>query len=148
MSTEDEFDDMNRMLDILQHIDLGLVVIDQHFDIDIWNGFMVHHTGKMASDVKGQSLFDVFPEIEEMWLREKLHSAFNHKQAVFSVWQDRPYLFKSRNVLPLTGNKKPMFQNVTFRPLVNMRGIVTHVGIMVTNVTTEALLYSRVKGNA
>ncbi len=60
-----EFEQFNWMVDMVQNIDMGLIVVDRDFTIQMWNGFMVHHTGKHPNKVQGKSLFEVFPEIPE-----------------------------------------------------------------------------------
>lgn len=38
-------DEFHRILDILQTIDVGLVVLDHDYKITLWNGFMENHSG-------------------------------------------------------------------------------------------------------
>lgn len=134
-----EFEQFNWMVDMVQNIDMGLIVVDRDFNIHMWNGFMVHHTDKHPNKVKGQSLFDVFPEIPESWFRAKCRPVFELKCRSFVVWKQRPYLFHCRNVRPITGEASFMYQNVTLNPMVNLRGEAQHMFISVADVTGEAL---------
>ncbi|MPS31177.1 MULTISPECIES: PAS domain-containing protein [unclassified Salinivibrio] len=138
MSTED-FDQFHWMLDMVQHIDMGLIVLDRDFHIQMWNGFMVHHSGKHAKDVQNRSLFEVFPEINEPWFRAKSQPVFDLRCRSFIVWQQRPYLFRCRHVRPITGQLPFMYQNVTMHPMANTRGEVNHMFISIQDVTNEAL---------
>ncbi|MBE1276582.1 PAS domain-containing protein [Enterovibrio baiacu] len=136
-----EFEQFNWMVDMVQNIDMGLIVVDRDFTVHMWNGFMVHHTGKHPNKVQGKSLFDVFPEISEAWFRAKCRPVFELKCRSFVLWKQRPYLFRCRNVRPITGRAKFMYQNVTLNPMVNLRGEVQHMFISVADVTGEALAH-------
>ena len=129
------------MLGIVQNIEMGLIVVDRDFRIKMWNGFMVHHTGKQDNKVKGQRLFDVFPEIQENWFRSKCRPVFELKCRSFVAWEQRPFLFKCRNVRPITGQAAYMYQNITLNPMHNLQGEVDHMFISVADVTMEALSY-------
>ncbi|RYZ95334.1 MAG: PAS domain-containing protein [Moraxellaceae bacterium] len=54
-------------MDILQNIDVGLVVMDQKYNVVMWNSFMQNHSGKTPEDVLQRSIFTVFPELSEGW---------------------------------------------------------------------------------
>lgn len=64
-------DEFHRILDILQTIDVGLVVLDHDYRIKLWNGFMENHSGYNLSQISEQNLFHYFPELAETWLRQK-----------------------------------------------------------------------------
>ena len=44
-------DEFHRILDILQTIDVGLVVLDHNYQITLWNGFMENHSGYNLSQI-------------------------------------------------------------------------------------------------
>ena len=54
-------DEFHWILDVLQSIDVGLVVVDRQFNIQLWNGFMENHSGIGFSKLQGQRLFQQFP---------------------------------------------------------------------------------------
>ena len=43
-----EFEQFHWMVDMVQNVDMGLVVIDRDFDVQVWNGFMTHHRAARA----------------------------------------------------------------------------------------------------
>ncbi|GAB3399841.1 diguanylate cyclase [Massilia agilis] len=45
----------------LNLLNCGVVVLDANHEIVLWNGWMVPRSGRAASRVRNQSLFDVFP---------------------------------------------------------------------------------------
>jgi diguanylate cyclase (GGDEF)-like protein len=131
--------ELHWLLDLVQSIDVGLLVIDRDYRVQVWNRFMANHSGRAPSQVVGQSLFAAFPEIPEAWFRRKAESVRQLKSRAFTTWEQRPYLLRFRTYRPITGSAEHMFQNVTFIPLVRADGEVDYVGVVVYDVTDAAL---------
>jgi len=130
--------DLHWLMDMLQSIDVGLVVLDAELNIQVWNGFMENHSGQSSAQSIGNNLLDLFPDIPSDWFLRKINSVFMLKSQSFSNWEQRPYLFKFRNYRPITGNTDFMYQDITFIPLISTSGDVTQVGILVYDVTDTA----------
>jgi len=130
--------DLHWLMDMLQSIDVGLVVLDAELNIQVWNGFMENHSGQSSAQSIGNNLLDLFPDIPSDWFLRKINSVFMLKSQSFSNWEQRPYLFKFRNYRPITGNTDFMYQDITFIPLISTSGEVTQVGILVYDVTDTA----------
>ena len=96
MQTE-QLNELHWLMEMLHTIDVGLVVLDRDYSIQIWNGFMENHSGLLPREVKGQVLFDLFDEIPEDWFRRKAESVFLLKNKAFTIWEQRPYVFKFNN---------------------------------------------------
>ena len=133
-----QLNELHWMMEMLHTIDVGLVVLDRNYTIQIWNGFMENHSGLLPRDVKGKSLFDLFDEIPEDWFRRKADSVFLLKNKAFTIWEQRPYVFKFNNYRPITGTADFMYQNTTFIPLVSTTGDVSHLCLLVYDVTDNA----------
>jgi len=127
------------LMDMLQSIDVGLVVLDRSLNILIWNSFMANHSGVGNEVAIGKSLFELFDDLPERWLRHKVEPVFHLKSRTFTVWEQRPYLFQFKNYRPITGTAQYMYQNVSFIPLLSADGEVNHVGIIVYDVTDSAV---------
>jgi len=127
------------LMDMLQSIDVGLVVLDRELNIQIWNSFMANHSGVGNEVAIGKSLFELFEDLPERWLRHKVEPVFHLKSRTFTVWEQRPYLFQFKNYRPITGTAQYMYQNVSFIPLLSADGEVNHVGIIVYDVTDAAV---------
>lgn len=125
-------------MDILQTIDVGLVVINRDYEIELWNSFMENHSGMDAFSAKGRQLFDAFPDVPEKWFKHKVESVFLLKNSAFSVWEQREHLFKFKNYRPITGTEEYMYQNISVIPLVSANGDVNHVCIIIYDVTDIA----------
>ena len=140
MSLEtDQLNELHWLMEMLHTIDVGLVVLDREYKIQIWNGFMENHSGLLPREVKDQSLFSMFDEIPEDWFRRKAESVFLLKNKAFTIWEQRPYLFKFLNYRPITGTADFMYQNTTFIPLMSATGQVSHLCLLVYDVTDNAV---------
>ncbi|MDO6445780.1 diguanylate cyclase [Colwellia sp. 1_MG-2023] len=139
MSLEtDQINELHWLMEMLHTIDVGLVVLDRQYNIQIWNGFMENHSGLLPREVKGKQLFEMFPEIPKEWFVRKSESVFMLKNKAFTIWEQRPYLFKFQNYRPITGTADYMYQNTTFIPLMSSTGEVTHLCLIVYDVTDNA----------
>ncbi len=140
MSLEtDQINELHWLMEMLHTIDVGLVVLDRQYNIQIWNGFMENHSGLLPREVKGKQIFEMFEEIPKEWFIRKSESVFMLKNKAFTIWEQRPYLFKFQNYRPITGTADYMYQNTTFIPLMSSTGLVTHLCLIVYDVTDNAI---------
>ncbi len=139
MTADTQFKDFHWLMGMLDGIDVGLVVINHSFTIEVWNRFMSSHSGLEPSDVQAKSIFDVFPELSRDWFTQKVESVFLLNNRSFTIHEQRPYLFKFKNNRPITGSAEFMYQNVTLLPLTDASGSVSHVGIVIYDVTDHAV---------
>ncbi|WP_018983557.1 PAS domain-containing protein [Salinimonas chungwhensis] len=136
--TLEELQAFHWMMDMLQTVDVGIVVLDRQFKVKVWNGFMESHSGMLPSEVREKSLFSLFPDIAETWFAQKARPVFELKTRAFMTWEQRPYLFKFPNYRPITGNEQYMYQNITLSPLVSANGTVESISMMIYDVTDIA----------
>lgn len=139
MSATVELEDIHWLIDMVQNIDVGIVVIDLQMNVQMWNGFMENHSGLLTADVVNQRLNILFEDIPEQWLQQKLDSIRLLKNKAFTTWEQRPYLFKFKSYRPFTSRAEFMYQNVTFLPLTNVADQVTQVCMIIYDVTDVAL---------
>ena len=137
--TQLEMTEFHWLMDILQTIDVGLVVLDRNYSIKLWNGFMENHSGVRPDQAKGQNLFSLFGEIDEDWFKKKAESVFLLNTRAFTISEQRPYLFKFSNNHPITGRAEFMYQNATIIPLNNVDGSTDHICLIVYDVTNSAM---------
>lgn len=133
-----EINQLHWMMDMLTNVDVGLVVLDSAYCIKMWNRFMQDHSGKSDRDAMNKSIFEVFPEVPEAWFKHKIDSVFMLKSRAFSIWEQRPYLFKFKNYRPITSTESTMYQNATMIPLGSADGEVNHVCLLIYDVTDIA----------
>ncbi|WP_017445272.1 sensor domain-containing diguanylate cyclase [Gayadomonas joobiniege] len=135
----DQFKQVHSLMTLLQNVDVGLVVLDREYNIQLWNNFMESHSGLHPADVKDKCLFDVFDEIPKSWFKQKAESVFTLNTRAFTTWEQRPYLFKFKNYRPITGTAEFMYQNSTLIPLKSSAGEVDCVGLIIYDVTDVAV---------
>lgn len=133
------FKDVHWLMDILQNIDAGLVVMNRKYEIELWNNFMQNHSSQAPEDVLGKTIFDIFPELPRSWFQHKAESVFVLHNATFTTWEQRPYLFRFPHYRPITGTAPHMYQNSTIIPLMDTRGRVEHICLIVYDVTDTAV---------
>lgn len=138
MAFNQDANEFHWLMDMLESVEVGLVVLDLDFHVQAWNGFMEHHSGITASQIRGKVLFDVFPDIPEAWLTRKVDAVAMLNTRAFTSWEQRPYLFKFRNTRPITGTEEYMFQNLTISPITAPNGEVGKVCLLVYDVTEFA----------
>ncbi|WP_027856205.1 GGDEF domain-containing protein [Marinobacterium jannaschii] len=126
-------------LALLQTLDVGLVVIDDCYRIQFWNGFMENHSGRAPAEVAGRDLFETFPELPQSWLQRKLNAVLLLKTPSYINWEQRPSLFRFKSHRPITGHSAFMYQNVHLIPLPSVCGPAEHVGMLIYDVTDVAV---------
>ncbi len=124
---------------IIQTLDVGLVVIDRNYRIQMWNSFMENHSGRSGSQVIGEVLFDCFPSVPKAWFQNKIDTVFLLRNRAFTTWEQRNKVFEFKGYRPITSTADFMFQNITLIPLdAGAGGEVEQVGIIVYDVTDIA----------
>ncbi|WP_221798034.1 diguanylate cyclase domain-containing protein [Oceanobacter mangrovi] len=131
--------DIHWLMDILQNIDTGLVVLDKDYNIQLWNGFMDSHSGISPQLAKGRNLFKLFPDIPEQWFRQKAEPVFQLRTRTFTIWEQRPHLFHFKNYRPITGRATSMYQNTAIIPLESIDRSINHICVIIYDVTDAAL---------
>ncbi|MFN3580890.1 MAG: diguanylate cyclase [Pseudomonas sp.] len=139
MPAQFDINELHWLLDIVQSIDVGVVVMDREYKIDVWNSFMENHSGMGGEEVAGRSLFDLFPEIEENWFKKKVETAVMLGTRAFTIWEQRPNLVRFRSYQPITGLADEMYQNVTILPLRSTSSVTDHVCLIIYDVTGVAI---------
>ena len=131
--------DFRWIMDVVQNVDVGLVLLDQDYSVLLWNSFMQNHSALPPHEVIGSNLFETFPEIDERWFRRKAESVYLLKNSAFTTWEQRPYLFRFENYRPITGKAEFMYQNSTFIPIQSLNGETTNICVIIYDVTEQAV---------
>lgn len=139
MPAQFDITELHWLLDVVQSIDVGVVVMDREYRVEVWNSFMENHSGRGSDEVSGQSLFDIFPEIERNWFSRKVETAVMLGTRAFTIWEQRPNLVHFKSYQPITGLADEMYQNVTILPLRSTNGLSDHVCLIIYDVTSVAV---------
>ncbi|MBI3560514.1 MAG: diguanylate cyclase [Gammaproteobacteria bacterium] len=139
MSSHNELREFHWLIGMLHSINVGLIILDKNFNIQMWNNFMANRSGIKPEQAMGKSIFTVFSELPRDWLERKINSVFLLGARAFTTWEQRPYLFKFKNYRPITGVSDFMYQNITFLPLSSPDGTIDHTGVIIYDVTDMAV---------
>ena len=119
-SGSEKFKEFHWIMSLLQSIDVGVIVLDRDYKVQVWNSFMENHSGIRPEKIRGNNLFKCFSEIPADWFKRKTESVFLLHNHSFSTWENRPYLFKFKNYRPITSIEEFMYQNITIIPLTSL----------------------------
>jgi diguanylate cyclase (GGDEF)-like protein len=133
-----DLNELHWMLAITQSIDVGVVVLDRHYCVQVWNNFMENRSGVLPSEAAGQSFFKLFPEINEQWFSKKIENVVTLGTPAFTIWEQRPYLMRFKNYQPITGQEDFMYQNTTLFPLRSTNSEISHICLVIYDVTDVA----------
>ncbi len=133
-----DMNELHWLMDMIQTIDVGLIVINKQYQIEVWNTFMENHSNLSSDSVRSKDLFDLFPDTDFNWIKHKIDTVYKLKNRAFSTWEQRPYLFKFNNYRPITGTEAFMYQNISIIPLASADGIVNNICLIIYDVTDIA----------
>lgn len=145
--TQEMMRELHWMGGLIQTLDVGLVVIDRGYKIQMWNTFMENHSGIDSSEIMDCNLFESFPQISEDWFKAKIDTVFLLKNRAFTTWEQREKVFEFSNYRPVTSTADFMYQNVTLIPLGGDQEDVDQVGIIVYDVTDAAITKNALEGS-
>ncbi|HLD64968.1 MAG TPA: diguanylate cyclase [Pseudomonas sp.] len=139
MSEPFDLNEFHWLMAVVQSIDVGVVVLDREYRVNVWNTFMENRSGRQPDEVFKQSFFSLFPEVEQDWFRHKVESVMTLGTPAFTIWEQRPYLVRFKNYQPITGQEEFMYQNTTILPLQGTSGAIEHICLIIYDVTNVAV---------
>ncbi|SDA47278.1 PAS domain S-box-containing protein/diguanylate cyclase (GGDEF) domain-containing protein [Pseudomonas sp. NFACC15-1] len=138
MSESIDLNEFHWLLAIVQSIDVGVVVLDREYRVQVWNTFMENRSGVQPKDAHNQDFFSLFPEIDRQWFSRKVESVATLGTPAFTVWEQRPYLMRFKSYQPITGQEAFMYQNTTLLPLRSPDNTIKHICLVIYDVTDVA----------
>lgn len=133
-----DLNEFHWLLAIVQSIDVGVVVLDRDYRVQVWNTFMENRSGVQPKDAHNQPFFSLFPEIDRQWFSRKVESVAALGTPAFTVWEQRPYLVRFKSYQPITGQEEFMYQNTTLLPLRSPDSKINHICLVIYDVTDVA----------
>ncbi|KGU83323.1 GGDEF domain-containing protein [Pseudomonas mediterranea] len=138
MNNPVDLNEFHWLLAIVQSIDVGVVVLDRDYRVQVWNTFMENRSGVQPKDAHNQHFFSLFPEVDHQWFSRKVESVAALGTPAFTVWEQRPYLVRFKNYQPITGHEAFMYQNTTLLPLRSPDSKINHICLVIYDVTDVA----------
>lgn len=134
-----EMREIHWLMNMMTHINVGLVAFDRHGKVHVWNEFMENHSGISSTEIKEvPSVFDVFPIFREDWVQAKLKAVEVLESEVFIPWEYHPHFFDFSAFRPFTGPSAQMYQNISFSTISQANGQTDLIAMMVYDVTDIA----------
>lgn len=138
MNDSIDLNEFHWLLAIVQSIDVGVVVLDRDYRVQVWNTFMENRSGVQPKDAHNQCFFGLFPEVNREWFTRKVESVATLGTPAFTIWEQRPYLVRFKNYQPITGQEEFMYQNTTLLPLRSTDSHINHICLVIYDVTDVA----------
>lgn len=138
MNERIDINELHWLLTVTQNIDVGIVVLDRDFRVQVWNTFMENRSGVVPYDAINRSFFDLFPEVNQAWFSKKIENVVTLGTPAFTIWEQRPYLVRFKNYQPITGHEEFMYQNTTLFPLRSTNNDISHICLVIYDVTGVA----------
>lgn len=123
-------------IQVMDHLSIGTVVIDQALEVVFWNRWLAEHSTIPREEATGKPIAELFPVLVEKGFVKKTHDVFKkgrpvfftHKvhQSMFPFYSGRSYLEKE-----LTD----MQQTVILSPLKDKDGKTKQILIMIFDIT-------------
>ncbi len=137
-------DSINTLQNIVDHVNIGVAVLDGENRVLLWNQFMAKYSGIPAHELVGKNLFEAFPYLPKQWMELKLRSVRLIKNYSFISWTQKPYLFRFKhNSMMKAENIEFMHQDCTFIPVKDAETGDVHVCITIHDMTDVVI--SRMK---
>lgn len=130
--------ELHWLLTITESIDVGIVVLDRQYRVQVWNTFMENRSGVVPYEAANRSFFELFPEVNAPWFMRKIDNVVTLGTPAFTIWEQRPYLVRFKSYQPITGQEDFMYQNTTMFALRSTNGEITHVCLVIYDVTDVA----------
>lgn len=130
---------------VLKRIDVGIFVLNKNFEVQLWNNFMAHHSGRPSEEMLGKNIFDAFPELPKPWFTKKVNTVIMLNNFAFISWENRPYLFRFAHNRPITGGADHMYQNCMLMPVNNENGKPESVCVVMFDATDTAIATNMLK---
>ncbi len=116
-------------------VNAGIVIIDKSFTVQEWNRWMEMHSMITSEKIIGSSIFDFFPKLENQWFKRNCKSIFAFGNFYFFSQKLHQYLFPFKPNLISGLDLKYMQQNCTLGPLRDENNKISHIYILVQDVT-------------
>lgn len=125
---------------IFNMLDIGLVVLDKEFRVRYWNRWMASHSGISPKEIKGVSLFEKYPHLNNKKFLRNFKAIFAFGNCYFFPQKLYDYIFPFKPESNFVSETDYMQQSCIMGPLRNDKKVIEYAYISVKDVT-EAYIY-------
>ena len=119
---------------VLESIDMGVFVVDDDYNILLWNNYMERYTGVSRTEVIGMNLFDYFSHLKETGWPDSYARVFE-EAFTFRVYSS-PAMF----IPKILEHKGGLFHNIRLYPLFASKDEVRGVLTLLEDVTDRKMM--------
>ncbi len=123
---------------ILDTINAGIVILDRDLNVVKWNNWMERFSQYKEDEIKGSFIFKCYPDLEVPWFTRNCKSVLTFGNYAFFSQKIHNYCFPFKNVTTLDTSFELMQQNCTMGPVRDDDNQVTHIFLLVQDVTDIA----------
>ncbi len=125
---------------ILDAINIGILVMDTGYTVTDWNRWMEIHGEKKREEIVGRGLFELFPHLNTPNFVRSCKSVVSFGNYVYFSQKLHNYLFPFKPTGFNAASFEFMQQSCSMAPVKDGEGKVSHIAIMVQNVTDQVYL--------
>jgi diguanylate cyclase (GGDEF)-like protein len=130
---------------ILDALSQGLIVLDRDLKVLLWNRWMEQHSRLESSQVVGQVITDIFPDLVKKGFVWKVQSVFKLGNYAFFSQRLHRYLFPLTASNYLQDRYEFMQQNAVLAPLRGPDGQVEQVCVSILDYTDTVMYQERLE---
>jgi transcriptional regulator with PAS, ATPase and Fis domain len=127
---------------IFDMIDIGLVILDKDLKVRYWNRWLASHSGIAAREIKGSSLFDFYPHLQEKRFLRNFKAVISLGNCYFFPQKQFGYIFPFKPQSSFVSEIDYMQQSCIMGPLRDSKNSIEYAYISVKDVT-EAHIFER-----
>lgn len=121
---------------LLDHLSIGVVVLDESLRIVQWNKWMEEHSLLSSEEVKGKRIVDFFSGLTKKGFTKKANEVIKLGRPVFFTQKVSQYIFPFPTPRSyLKNNLRTMQQTVILSPIKDAKGKIKHVLVSVFDVS-------------
>lgn len=121
---------------LVEHISVGLIILDSALHIQYWNRFIDRYSGKSLAEAVGQPFAEIFPDVDTPHLRQIVEQARESGRHIYTQWRDNPSLI--RLSLQRAGQSPLVLQSTLLFPFRPSPEEPLHFGLVLYDATDLA----------
>jgi diguanylate cyclase (GGDEF)-like protein/PAS domain S-box-containing protein len=119
------------LLGMFEVLDQGILLLDQHGRILLWNQWLASKSGLPAEQMLGQPWLELFPMLVDSRLDQAVQQALQRRMPSLIT----PYLNKT--AFPLGHPERPLLQSIRVLPLFDEQDQQLYCVVQITDVSNE-----------
>lgn len=129
---------------IFDMIDVGLVILDKNLTVRYWNRWLASHSGIAARDIKGSSIFDFYPHLQEKKFLRNFKAVISLGNCYFFPQKQFGYIFPFKPQSNFISEIDYMQQSCIMGPLRDSKNSIEYAYISVKDVTEAHIFEHKV----